>query len=326
MLSRVAENIYWLASYLERAENTARLLIATNHMLLDAPVFSSVSPGSGPARPGQGVDWPMLVTISGSHDLFAKTGKVANEETVTAFMSCERDNPGSILSSLIYARENLRTTRDAFPRKAMEYLNAMVHGFQERMREGLKDEGMRYKALDQVIQDSQKITGLLFSTMSRDSAFEFFRIGQTLERADMTTRILDVGAAGMGNMLRDPTMLPFVNALWLNVLRSLSGEQMYRHHVNPRIRWNQVADFLLLDRQFPRAFRCCLNTASTSLGHLINHEAPRAALKEVTSLLEQADVATMLRENGLPAFIDQLQIRLGELHMAINRTYFSQPN
>ncbi|MBF0448350.1 MAG: alpha-E domain-containing protein [Magnetococcales bacterium] len=332
MLSRVAENIYWLARYLERAENTARLLIATNHALLDAPrsnqtqkmvsASGALSQKQFQASFSQGTDWASLVTITGCHDLFFSSDRIATEESIMTFMACDRDNPNSIISSLFCARENLRTTRDSFPRKAMEYLNAMYLQFKERTQQGIGNEGKFYKTLDQVIQDSQKITGLLYSTMSRDSAFEFFRIGQTLERADMTTRILDVGASGTQNLLQDSTQLPFVNNVWLNILRALSAEQMYRHHVNPRIRWDKIAHFLLKDEQLPRAFLCCLKSASLSLGHLPNHEAPRAKLNGLIAALETTDVNTTLKEKNLPVFLDTLQVGLGELCAEIAQAYF----
>ncbi|MBF0455597.1 MAG: alpha-E domain-containing protein [Magnetococcales bacterium] len=333
MLSRVAENIYWLARYLERAENTARLLVATNHALLDAPrspVSSSQTSDSGTesqsqsqyqALSGQGTDWSTLINISGSQELFYRTNPLPGEKSVMMFMACDRDNPNSIISSLSFARENLRTTRDAFPRKAMEYVNAMYLGFKTRTASGIDNEGKFYKTLDQVIQDSQKITGLLFSTMSRDRAFEFFRLGQILERADMTTRILDMGASEM-QQVDDPSQLPFINTLWLNILRALSAEQMYRHHVHPRISWDRIIYFLLKDEQLPRAFCCCLKNASGSLSQLQNHDAPKAALKALLATLENTELDRVLQEKRLPVLLDTLQIGLGELCAEISKTYF----
>ncbi|MBF0399243.1 MAG: alpha-E domain-containing protein [Magnetococcales bacterium] len=327
MLCRVAENIYWMARYLERAENMARLLIVTTHALLDAPIFMRNDQKGGKGSDflstvGYGTDWPSLVIITGGQDLFARSGQVANEESVMRFMTCDKENPSSILSSLFSARENLRTTRDLFPRKAMEYLNAMYLGFKEQIDAGLQDEGILYKTLDHVIQDSQKITGLLFGTMSRNSAFEFFRLGQIIERADMTTRILDVGGVSMRGILKDPTMLPFINSIWLNILRALSGEQMYRHHVNPRIRLPEVLTFLLMDEQFPRAFNCCLGTVSFSLTNLVNNEAPLITVSNMKSTLHTADLNALLQKDQLPAFLDQLQKELGHLCDEINRVYF----
>ncbi len=329
MLSRVAENIFWLARYLERAENTARLAVATTHALLDAPLTlrrnnSTMGQADFRFSVGHGVDWPSLVIVTGGHEIFSRSGKVACEETVMDFMTRSKENPSSILSSLSLARENLRTTRDVFPRKAMEYLNAMYLGFKEQMSDDFTDEGKLYKALDQVIQDSQKVSGLLFSTMSRDSAFEFFRLGQILERADMTTRILDVGAVGIKDISKDPLMMPFVNSLWLNILRALSGEQMYRRHINPRIHLNQVAKFLLQDEQFPRSVTCCLSAALFSLTRLVNHDAACNVLGHMKSTLQGADVIELLKENRLPAFLDQLQIGLGQLCEEIRQTYFPE--
>ena len=334
MLSRVAENIYWLARYLERAENTARLLIATNHALLDAPRSQSASQGASQGAsqsPGsqtqhqsfssQGADWSTLINISGGQELFYSSNQFPGDKTVMGFMACDRENPNSIISSLFFARENLRTTRDAFPRKAMEYVNAMYLGFKARTENGIENEGKFYKTLDQVIQDSQKITGLLFSTMSRDSAFEFFRLWQILERADMTTRILDIGASEMQGV-DSPSQLPFINTLWLNILRALSAEQMYRHHVNPRISWHRIIRFLLKDEQLPRAFCCCLQIASVSLGHLQNHEVPQATIKKLISILNNTELDHILQEKNLHVFLDTLQIGLGEVCAEISKTYF----
>lgn len=314
MLSRVAENIYWMGRYLERAENCARLLISTTHMLLDAP----------PRRDHAEVldNWRTLVTTLGADADFAATGRPFDAQTIMAFMTTDRDNASSILSALHFARENLRTTRDVFPKKAMEYLNAMYLDFQQRMGERGNDEGKLYKALDQVIQESQKITGLLFSTMSRDNAFEFFRQGQNLERADMTTRILDVGAADYADLMQDQALAPFVNSIWLNTLRALSAEQMYRHHCRPRISGGLVVRYLLTDDEFPRSFARCLIVVDNSLSHIDRSAPARKILHELEKALMNADIPSQLEAGQLPAFLDRLQIGLGALHRGIHDTYF----
>ncbi|MBF0136904.1 MAG: alpha-E domain-containing protein [Magnetococcus sp. DMHC-1] len=313
MLSRVAENIYWMARYLERVEGSARLVIATNQTMLDIAPISHVRP----------LNWFQLIAITGSRECYAQHHAAIDEANVVRFLIADTANPSSILSSLRLARENMRSTREVFPREAWESLN----GFTMRTQELLHKEvpaAERHEFLEGIINACLKLTGLLDSTMCRDEAFHTFRLGRYLERADMTTRILDVRGAGMLESW-ERMELPLRNAVWLTVLRSLSGDQMYRRRVEPRIRGPEVLAFLLKDRLFPRTFRYCIEGVGGSLKKLHRDSGAQQVIKAIEEDLYLADVKGLAEGGKLHEFLDKLQIHLGHLHEKIGTIYFNPP-
>ena len=183
MLSRVAENVYWMARYVERAENTARLVRVNANLLLDLP--RGIAPG-----------WEPLVTITGMDEEFHARYGEANERNVVKFLIGDGANINSILCSLRAARENCRTVREIVPRSGWEQINELYLYAKENMSAGLTKKG-RHSYLARVISGSQTINGLLDSIIARDEAYQFLRIGRNLERADMTTRIIDVRSADL---------------------------------------------------------------------------------------------------------------------------------
>ena len=206
MLSRVAERFYWMARNIERAENTARLLNAYNLLMLDLPR-------------GVGLSWSQLVDISGSQDIFASRYRRASERNVLGFILSERDNPGSIITCVSMARENVRTTRDIMPSEGFEQVNELLLFVRRRLASRNANKNV-YNFLAEVVQRCQGITGLLAGTMSHDAAYQFVRLGRNLERADMTTRVLDVGAgalmASSGPDGRPPAdRSPYEDVRWL---------------------------------------------------------------------------------------------------------------
>ncbi|HEY5720298.1 MAG TPA: alpha-E domain-containing protein, partial [Gammaproteobacteria bacterium] len=238
MLSRVAENLYWMARYIERAENTARLVGVNANLLLDLP--RGIAPG-----------WEPLIEITGSAGLFRERYAEPSERNVVRFLIADMDNPGAILASLRAARENCRTIRDIVPREVWELLNELYLYARDEVNVGLTKKG-RHAYLKQVILSVQTLTGLLVGTMNHDAGYQFMRIGRNLERADMTTRIIDVRSA---SLLDDaPVELrPFENIQWVSVLKSLTGYQMYRRSMQASVRQGDVRRFLFQHGEFPRS-------------------------------------------------------------------------
>lgn len=307
MLSRVAERLYWTARYLERAENTARLVRVFSYMMLDLPN-------------GVGINWRQLVDISGAPALFDKNYRTCGERNVIKFMLCDPDNPGSLFSSLSAARENVRTTRDLIPSEGWEHVNELYLYAKKKLagKTVIKD---RYEFLSEVVMRCQQITGLLAGTMSNGAPYQFVRMGRNLERADMTTRLIDVGSATIIAPGVEQERLE--NRLWTYVLKSLSAHQMYRQSVRRRVSPDHVLTFLLQDMNFPR-------TVAHTLGEVVacfendlprNDEPLRAALRLQRHIAEAN--AEKLRAEGLHEFIDQLQLELGSLHQLIAGTWFS---
>jgi uncharacterized alpha-E superfamily protein len=305
MLSRVAERMYWAGRYLERAENTARLVRVHGNMLLDLP-----------ARAGR--TWEQLLTIFANQEEFARRYDRADESAVVSFFIADTANPCSVLSSLELLRENVRTTRDIVPTEGWECVNELYrYASRELPRAG--SERTRHRTLSEVIAASQQLTGLLAGTMSHGPGYQFLRLGRNLERADMTTRVLDVPAASLLNLPEE--VAPYRYTLWMNVLKSLSAYQMYCQYVRRRIVGEDVIDFLMLDVQFPRSVRHCLGEIAASLESLPRHEEPLAESAALLAEVEDADGAS-LDAAALHECLDRLQRQLGALHRRISDTWF----
>lgn len=333
MLSRVAQNIYWMARYVERAEDTARIISVNTNLLLDLPRNMTFG-------------WLPLIFIVGAEKQFFEKdpNRLADESAVVKFLISDSDNPGSIISSLASARENLRTTRDTVPQEAWEQIN----GLYIFSRDHVPTRRGRFEFLRRVIQGAQQINGLLAGSMSRTAAYDFVWLGRFLERADMTTRILDVRSANLLPQAGQPATLkqaqeqnrtesgqtqaaaagrkeqnPFESIQWMSVLKSLSAYQMYRQHMRLRVGGPDVLKFLLQDESFPRAVAFCLKQLERCLEELPKNSAPLAAINALKQCLNAAEVPK-LADAGLHEFIDQFQADLGELHDRIATTYFAR--
>ena len=331
MLSRVAQNIYWMARQIERAEDTARLINVNTNLLLDLP--RSMTFG-----------WLPLIFIVGAEKRFFEKdpNRLADENTVVKFLIGDSDHPGSIISSLASARENLRTTRDTVPQEAWEQIN----GLYIFARDHIPTRRGRFEFLRRVIHGAQQINGMLAGTMSRTAAYDFVWLGRFLERADMTTRILDVRSANLlpqagqsatlkqeqeqsrteshqtqGATLDREEQNPFESIQWMSVLKSLSAYQMYRQQVRLRVGGPDVLKFLLQDESFPRAVSFCLKQLEICLRELPKNAVPMSAIDALKQRLSAAAVPELAHE-GLHEFIDEFQVGLGELHDQIASTYF----
>lgn len=311
MLARVAERIYWMARYLERVENTARMINVHGHALLDLPREIELG-------------WEPLIAITGGEEAFARLGEAPGEREVVHFLLADRDNPGSVLSSLAWARENLRTSRDLIPREAWEQLNNLYLLTQQQLGQS-PHPGQRDGALRAIIRGIQQINGTLAGALSRDSTHDFLLLGQSLERADMITRIIDVRATSVLHIReeRGIPLSPIANVQWLSVLKSLTAYQMYRQASGlVRVRGAQVLEFLLRNARFPRALRFCIQQAEHCLRDLSHNEQAMVSLGILEKHLAEADMERLANE-GLHDFLDELQISLGWVHTHIDNAYFT---
>lgn len=309
MLSRVAEHLYWMARYLERAENMARLITANSNLILDLP--KDIRPG-----------WESLIAITGSRERFFERHTVTNENNVLRFLIADDRGQGSILCALRFARENARTIRDIVPRELWEQINGLFLQASERLAEGLSAR-RRFGYLRDTILGVQQIAGIVAGTMSHDAGYEFYRLGCNLERADMTTRILDVRyndyELGTAEAIK-----PYENILWMSVLKSLTAYQMYRRHRQAAVRRTDAVDFLLKDESFPRSVRFCVLEMEDCLRNLPRSDQPRRTLDPLQRLIKGFSTDTVT-QNDLHEFIDELQIQLGHVHDAVRACYFEAP-
>lgn len=308
MLSRVAENVYWLARYLERAEDTARLISVNSHLLLDFPRANRLG-------------WSTLVTITGSEEVFDQHYSERDETSVLNFLCGDRRYSGSIIASLAAARENLRTTRDVMPRRIWEEVNQLYLTVSHQVESGINPRN-RDVFLNRVIRSCETVNGMIAGTLSYTQTRTFLMLGRQIERADMTTRIIDVRSANLLPRNSDD-FTPFETLQWVSVLKSLTGFQMYRQHVRLRVRGPDVLRFLLQDQRFPRAVACCIARIGRELETLPGSANALAAVEHCRQDLTQADVSLLAAEpDKLHDFIDEIQIDISQLHDQIADTWF----
>jgi len=307
MLSRVADNLYWFGRYVQRAENTARLINVHANLLLDLPRNVTVG-------------WAPLLEITGADAAFRAAGGQATEDNVVRFTLMDERNSGSIFSSLNYAREIARVSRDCLPREAWERLNDLYLFVQERGERSVT-RARRQEFLQGVINGAMTTVGVLTSNMSRDVGFQFLRMGTNLEQADMTTRILDVRSSRL--FQPDASLTPFDNIQWMSVLKSLTAYQMYRRHVRARVNGPGVLRFLLQDRQFPRSVSFALSTIGSTMPFLPPSRKVERAIERTKALIADANIGSLSSQpDGLALFMDEIQVGLGQLDDAIAESYF----
>jgi uncharacterized alpha-E superfamily protein len=306
MLSRVAETIYWIGRYQERAENTARLITVNTNLMLDLPLR---------AAPG----WDALINLMGCYESYHERHPEFSERRVANFLINDESNPSSIISSLSMLRENARTIREILPREAWETINSYYQTALENRQSSFSRQG-RQSYLQHIVAGSQLMTGLLAGSMNHDTAYNFLNLGRKIERADMTTRIIDVRSE---NPIPEeaPELAPFEDILWMSMLKSLSAYQMYRQHMQVRIRRTDVLQFLFQTRSFPRSISYCIENIRFNLSHLPKNRAPLLTLKQIETTLTEMPLEQM-DNKILHDFIDDLQIRFGDLHGSIAKAYF----
>lgn len=305
MLSRAAERVYWTGRYLERAENTARLVQQYSQLLLDLPQEV-------------GVGWPELVRIVGAMDAFRASGQPETERGILEFLLADTRGCTSLAYSLRMARENIRNTRDLLPHEAWENVNELYQGTRRSLGPAASSED-RFEVLAECVGECQKVSGILTGTVSHHSPYHFLCLGQSIERADMTSRIIEVAAAYIQQNER--IVRRYGSSLWTNVLKSVSGFQMYRQYCQPQVEGFRVIDFLLRDHAFPRSIVFCLDSARSSCAALPRGEETIAELDEADGLLQPV-AADGLSAAEVTHLMDTLQLRLGDVDRAVAATWF----
>jgi uncharacterized alpha-E superfamily protein len=306
LLSRVADHLYWGARYMERADDTARVVRTFTEVLIDMPT-------------GVASSWEPLLAVAGSRSAFEAGHARANESDIVRFLVADHSNLGSVVSSVAQARENLRTTREILPREAWQAVNDLFL-FTSRDAESGVDRRTRSRFLTRVVSDHQRLDGVVSGAMRRDEAYEMWRLGQSMERADMTTRVLGVRAAAL---LGAPDEADdFDEVQWMGVLRSLSALQMYQRATRGPIDGEGVVSFLLFDEQFPRSIAGCLRRIREALRRLPSSERTEPAVERLARSLgrlktDASDGAS------LDAAMDELQVRFAELDLTVHDTFVS---
>jgi uncharacterized alpha-E superfamily protein len=306
MLSRSAERLYWLARYLERTESIARLVSVHMNLLMDLP--KDVEMG-----------WLQLVKINGAEQVFHEKYTAANEANVTRFLLADATYSSSLFSSLIAARENIRTSRDLLPDEAWEQVNEM-YLYAKNNLDAITSRRNRVLFLNEILKGCQRFTGLLSGYMSHNNPYLFISLGRYLERADMTTRILDLASLLLSES-RSNELRQYETILWMNILKSLNALLMYRQYVRSRVNGGDVLNFLLLNKNLPRAVACCIRELSSCINKLPNHDGLPGKLLVLSDTVQAIDTR-QTTQLELREILDDLQNKFGELHAQIAENWF----
>lgn len=307
MLSRVAENVYWMARYLERAEDTARLINSTSNLLLDLPRNAEV-------------EWYELIKVIGGEIQFQELYEEHQDErSVMKFLITDKRNASSIITCINVARENARVSRDIIPYEMWEQVNELYHYSTEYAR-GSIGRRKRNDFMSGLIRRCQTMIGISMGILPHDDAYQFLRIGRNLERADMSSRIIDVAAAQL--LQEEEEINPaFATVRWISVLKSLNAFQAYRQEGLIGVHGASVLEYLLHSREFPRSVKHCLKEISGCLKSLHRPHASRRQLNLLIRELDGVDTRR-LKRSALHRYVDQFQLGVERLHGAIANTYF----
>jgi uncharacterized alpha-E superfamily protein len=313
MLSRVADAVHWLNRYIERAENVARFVDVNLHLMLDLPSETHQQ-------------WEPLVNTTGDHVIFEENFGEYTRENVIQFLTFDPDYPNSILGCVHRARENARSVREVISSEMWEQVNRFYLMVRNAAFSDFDVMSEPHEFFTQVKMAGHLFEGIMDSTMAHGEAWHFGRLGRFLERADKTTRILDVKYF---IILPDVSYVgtPYDNLQWAALLRSASALEMYRKR-HGRIVPDRVVEFLVFDPEFPRAVRYCVSRAEESL-RAITGSPPGAFANRAEQLLgrlkAQLDFASTeeVIRSGLHEFLDELQARLNDIGVVIHDTFFA---
>ncbi len=316
MLSRVAGSLYWMSRYLERAENVARLLDVNLQLLLD---FGDLDDESLKEH------WGPILQAIGDEDLFFQLYETADSESVTDFITFNQANPSSLVCCLSNARENARQVRDQISSEMWTVLNDAYHFINRHDIRKVWD-GDVGEFYDQIKQFSHLFQGITVSTFARNEGFEFIQFGKYLERADKTSRLLDV---------KYHILLPKVTdvggavdaAQWQAVLRSTSALEAYRRfYVADILPW-KVAEFLIFQASFPRSIFFCVDQLRQFVMLISEGESQKAGVRRFGKFASSLKFLTTddVFQQGLHEFVTEVQDELAAVAQYLYATYMYSP-
>jgi uncharacterized alpha-E superfamily protein len=311
MLSRIAESLFWMARYMERAEDTARLLDVHFHTLLEQSQQTYL------------LRWDSIIRISGEHERFFQCYQEATPQTVFEFLAFREDNPNSILGCVTHMRENARTIRDRMSRELWEAVNSFYH----RVRGFRADSEVLagpHRFCNEVKFSSHQFRGVADDTLPHDEGWQFLRAGRALERAEKTARIVDVE---YHTLLEGRTAHQPDNHQWMAVLKSVAAYEVYRREFHSSIDPKKVAELLVLHPRHPRSIRFNIAELQSSL-QAISRAAPGTYTSEaerLTGKLQETLLYDRMEDifaRDLHSFLRGLQAICREIGEHIARTYF----
>lgn len=312
MLSRVANSMYWLGRYLERAENYARFIDVNFNLMLDLPHDIQEQ-------------WKPLIKATGDYDAYVEKHTTFDKNSAIYFLAFDYDNPNSLISSITFARENARITRENLTKETWEKINLAYHFVKKGAEKKIWQKADPRDFFESIKSQILLLYGLADSTVARTEGWHFRQLGQLLERADKTARILDVK---YHVLLPSPkevgTPIDFLH--WIALLKSVTGFNTYRRlygTINP----SGVVEFLVLNKIFPRSVFYCLKEAESCLSKISGSTGPgfknsaEKAMGELRSSLEYHDVSDVINR-GLHEYLTHLQIKLNFISDQIDINFF----
>jgi len=310
MLGRTANGVFWMGRYLERAENTARLIEAGFRIALTRDQVTSQQ------------EWRSVVSTVGHTRQYELYNDTYTGVQVWNFLLRDKNNPGSVLAMIEGARTNARSVRTALTREVWEAVNESWMVIREVLARPVREAALG-EVLSAIRRQTMLVRGALDGSMLRSENFNFFRIGTFIERGDNTARILDVkyyvllpSLAWVGSRLD--------NVQWESVLRSVSGERSYRWLNAGSIDPRGIAEFLLLDQRFPRSLNFCLDKLRSNLRGLAHQYGQESASHEVlrglSSKFHEITIEQIF-EAGLHQFIQDFIACNRQVAQAIERDY-----
>ncbi len=307
LVSRFAANTFWLGRYLERVENVARILHINETYARDKP---------------EGPDWQRVLDLYSDSERFHEAHEDASAQSVLQFYIRDRNNPSSIVSSIVNARENARSVRHLISTEMWTHLNIFYSQLLKMKAREILPSTLANTAND-IILSCQTFEGIAEGTFLRGEPSCFYHLGKYIERADQTTRILDIGYAllplGEGDAV--------TSVQWNVLLRSVSGYHAYRSRYPSGTRVEDIERFLLYDNEFPRALMLCVSRITDRVRDLEKrhgterHSEVERTRRQLEFALETGPGNDLTPER-LHAFLDRVQIHLGNVTNAVSQTYF----
>jgi len=314
MLSRVANSLYWMSRYIERAENMTRLLAVNYYTLLDARQIELEA------------GWRPLVSMTADEALFERYYDSYSPTNVVDFVLWNGSNASSVVSSISLARENARSVREQISREMWEYLNRLYFTVKDANRQAISRELIDFYG--QIRDGSHAFQGITNETMTHGEAFQFIQLAKHLERGDKTARILgfhrEVGSISTDGD-DDPLKL-------MAMLKSCSAFEPFRKAYASRMRSASAVEYLLVDREFPRAVAYCMDRSLRAVGAISGVDeaakrlqilsSPQRSIGRLVSELEYLDVSDVLGDR-LRTYLADVVSRINRAGEDVASTYFN---
>lgn len=311
MLARFASNVFWLGRYVERAENLARLVDINS-------IYDRDDRGEQ--------DWRRMLELFSDTGRFLAAHAEPDPASVTAFYVTDRGNPGSVCSAIRAARENAHTVRHLISNEMWLALNVLHHWAKGLTQRDLRPTNLS-RLCGKIKQGCQRFEGTVEGTFYRGEPWHFYQVGKYLERADKTTRILDIGYSRLWFQCSDEGT---DSVQWNLLLRAVVGYHAFRS-LHPRVRDPvEIADFLLHEQDFPRSVLLCVTRAGSLLSTLGKRHGSMSGRRKVEEAgkrlvdLVQSGIGKSMTPNRLHRFLDTIQVEIGAFSHVIADAYFGQ--